>query len=124
MGTSLQRCRVLLVDDHQDTRDLLVRLLSQSFNVSVAGCYDSALAQANENPPDVVVTDVGLPGRDGVALMRELHSRYGVSGIAVTGHAIDEVVFRAAGFVRWLRKPIRFEELLSAMNAACGATAK
>jgi CheY-like chemotaxis protein len=113
-----------LVDDHQDTRDLLVRLLSQSFNVSIAGCYDSALAQAEQHPPDVVVTDIGLPGRDGVALMRELHSRYGVSGIAVTGHAIDEEVFRDAGFVRWLRKPIRFDELLSAMSAACGATAK
>ena len=121
-----RQCRVLLVDDHADTRDLLERLLSRRYEVVTAGCYDSALAAAAAALPDIVVTDVGLPGRDGVALMRELRDRHGLPGIAVTGYAIDNATaFREAGFVNWLHKPIRFEDLLDALAAAqlepCGA---
>jgi CheY-like chemotaxis protein len=114
-----RRSRILLVDDHADTRDLLERLLSHRFEVVTASCYDSALATAAKNTPDIVIADIGLPGRDGVALMRELRRRYGVAGIAVTGHAIENATaFRAAGFVNWLRKPIQLVELLDALTAA------
>ena len=58
--------RILLVEDHADTRDLLVRLLAPSFEVRTAECFDSAMASAAESRPHLVVTDVGLPGRDGV----------------------------------------------------------
>ena len=114
-----RQCRVLLVDDHADTRDLLERLLSRRFEVSTAGCYDSALAAAALRTPDIVITDVGLPGSDGVMLMRELRRRHGIAGIAVTGHAIDNATaFREAGFVNWLRKPIQLDSLLEALAAA------
>ena len=113
-----RQCRILLVDDHADTRDLLQRLLSGRFEVMTAGCYESALAAAEVRAPDIVITDVGLPGHDGVALMRELRRRYGVAGIAVTGHVIDNVTsFREAGFVSWLRKPIQLIDLLDALTA-------
>ena len=113
------RCRLLLVDDHADTRDLLVRLLGTRYDVATAGCYDSALAVAEVTPPDVVVADVGLPGRDGLALMRELRLRHGISGVAVTGHLVDAHTLRDAGFATYLQKPIRFEELLVALDQAC-----
>jgi CheY-like chemotaxis protein len=114
-----RRCRILLVDDHADTRDLLHRLLSGRFDVATAGCYGSALAAAEACTPDIVITDIGLPDRDGVALMRELRRRYGVAGIAVTGHPIENATaFREAGFVNWLRKPIQLDELLDALTAA------
>ena len=113
------RYRILLVDDHADTRDLLERLLSRRFEVVTAACYDSALAVAAATIPDIVISDIGLPGRDGVTLMRELRRRYGVSGIAVTGHAIENAkAFREAGFVNWLRKPIQLSELMDALTAA------
>jgi DNA-binding NtrC family response regulator len=120
MGSPQHRqCRILIVDDHADTRDLLERLLSRRFEVATASCYDSALARAEMRTPDIVITDVGLPGRDGVALMRELSRRYGVTGIAVTGHEIDRATeFREAGFVHWLRKPIQLGDLLDALTAA------
>ena len=113
-------CRILVVDDDADTRYLLTRLLSRRFEVASASCYDSALAAAETHAPDIVVTDVGLPGRDGVALMRELRHRHGVAGIAVTGHELDRSSreFREAGFVNWLRKPIQFSNLLDALTAA------
>jgi CheY-like chemotaxis protein len=54
-----------------------------------------------------------------VALMRTLRRRYGISGIAVTGHVIDNATaFREAGFVNWLRKPIQLVDLLDALTAA------
>jgi two-component system response regulator RegA len=114
-----RQCRILLVDDHADTRDLLQRLLSGRFEVVTAGCYDSALATAEVRTPDIVITDIGLPGRDGLALMRELRRRYGIAGIAVTGHVIDTATaFREAGFVNWLHKPIQLVDLLDALTAA------
>jgi CheY-like chemotaxis protein len=114
-----RRCRILLVDDHADTRDLLQRLLTGRFDVATAACYDSALIAAEACPPDIVITDIGLPDRDGVTLMSELRRRYGVAGIAVTGHVIENATaFREAGFVNWLRKPIQLDELLDALTAA------
>ena len=113
-------CRILLVEDHADTRDMLARLLSPDFDVRTAECYDSALSRASEQTPDVVVTDVGLPGRDGVALMRELSRRYHVPGIAVTGHVPENPHhYRDAGFVACLTKPIQLDQLLRALNDAC-----
>ena len=114
------RCRLLLVDDCADTRDLLARLLSRDFQVDTAGCYDSAIAAAERATPDIVVSDIGLGGRDGFELMRELRTRYGVCGIAVTGHVIDdEIALREAGFTKYLRKPIEFAELLRAVHDTC-----
>ncbi|HYO08382.1 MAG TPA: response regulator [Tepidisphaeraceae bacterium] len=120
------RCRLLLVEDHADTRDMLVRLLSHRFDVLVAGCYETAMTAAASDPgapPDLLITDVGLPGgRDGLALMRELRDRHHIPGIAVTGYEVVSAEdFRAAGFVRWLTKPIRFDELLKAIDDACAA---
>ena len=83
-------CRVLIVEDHVDTRDLLVRLLSDAYDVRTAGCYESALTAAAEAPPQVVIADVRLPGKDGVELMRELRQRYQVPGIAVTGQIPED----------------------------------
>jgi CheY-like chemotaxis protein len=114
-----RQCRILLVDDHADTRDLLERLLSRRFEIISAECYESALAAAAVRTPDIVITDVGLHGRDGFALMRELRRRYNVAGIAVTGHMIENAsAFHEAGFVSWLRKPIQLADLLDALTAA------
>ena len=117
-----RRRRLLIVDDDPDTLLLLTRLFSRHFTVETAICYDSALSAAAEHAPDVVITDIGLPGRDGIALMRELRERYGVCGIAVTGHVIDDSELRAAGFAKYLRKPVGFDELLEAVHDACAAS--
>ena len=118
-------CRLLLVDDHADTRDVLERLLARRYDVATASCYESALESAAAHAPDVVVTDLGLPGGgDGISLMRELRARHGVTGIAVTGHHVDPQTLRDAGFADYLQKPIRFEELLAALDKACAVEMK
>lgn len=116
------RCRLLLVEDHLPTRDMLVRLLASEYDVIAVDCYETALSAADATPPQIVVTDVGLPGgRDGITLMRELKKRHDVPGIAVTGYVFDDTqLLKDAGFIAWLRKPIKFEDLLSAIHSACG----
>jgi len=109
---------LLIVDDHEDSRNLLVRLLGRSYAVTTARCYESALREASQSPPDAVISDIGLPGQDGLTLMRELHRLYGVRGIAVTGKRVEEDALRDAGFVTHLLKPILFEQLLQAIAAA------
>jgi CheY-like chemotaxis protein len=114
---------VLVVEDHYDTCDLMVRLLRGSYDVVTAECYESALRAAETHVPHVVVADVGLPGRSGLELMRELKQRYGVFGVAVTGHQLEDgPQYRDAGFVKFLRKPIRVEDLLKALHEACAGT--
>src|SRR5207247_62224 len=85
--------------------------------------YESALAQAEASPPDAVISDIGLPGRDGLMLMRELSRRYGVPGIAVSGHRLDDDALRDAGFVAHLLKPIVFDHLLRVLADARASAA-
>ena len=99
----------------------MVRLLSTTYEIATARCYESALAQAEASPPDAVISDIGLPGRDGLMLMRELSRRYGVPGIAVSGHRLDDDALRDAGFVAHLLKPIVFDHLLRVLAEACAS---
>ena len=110
--------RLLIIDNDADTRDLMVRLLSSSYELSVADGYDTALARADEARPDVVVSDIGLGGRDGLELMAELKRRYDVPGVAVSGHLLEPRELRDAGFVGFLRKPIHWDDLVRTLDKA------
>ena len=69
--TSLTGVRVLAVDDDGHTRDLLKTILHQAgAETMVAGSVAEALAEFDRWKPDVVVTDIGMPGEDGYALLR------------------------------------------------------
>jgi CheY-like chemotaxis protein len=122
-GEGSRRRRLLVVDDHTDSRTLLVRLLAHSYEVSAAACYDSALEEASQRPPDVVISDIGLPGRDGLELMRELNRLYGVRGVAVSGQRVEDDALQGAGFVAQLLKPILFDRLTEALAHACDGAA-
>jgi CheY-like chemotaxis protein len=111
--------RLLVVDDHDDSRILLVRLLGRSYQVNSAHSYETALAEASRTPPNAVISDIRLAGEDGIMLMKKLRDLYGVPGIAVTGDPVDVRTLREAGFVAHLMKPIHFQELLHAIDAAC-----
>jgi CheY-like chemotaxis protein len=114
---------LLIVDDHDDSRNLLVRLLARSYEVSAAHSYESAIEMAAQIRPDAVISDIGLPGRDGLALMRELKRLYGIGGIAVSGKRVEDDALRDAGFVAHFLKPIHFDQLLKAVAELCGAVA-
>jgi CheY-like chemotaxis protein len=113
--------RVLLVDDHEDTRTALRRLLS-NHDVRMAGCVSEALEEAALYDFDLLISDIGLPDGSGLDLMQQLRARYNMKGIALSGYGMDDDVRRslAAGFRAHLTKPITVDMLLGAVEDACG----
>jgi PAS domain S-box-containing protein len=109
---SLAGVRVLVVDDDPDTRELVTEILKAAgAEVSAAGSTDEALRRADDGAPDVLVSDLAMPTRDGYALLRALHGR-GMAGglvtIALTAHARREDRERAlgAGYDAYVTKPV------------------
>jgi CheY-like chemotaxis protein len=115
---------ILLVEDDRDSLSALARLLTLSGHRPLAAATAAeALRLAAANRCDVVVSDVGLPDRSGLDLMRELSSLYPVPGIAVSGYTepADVRECQRAGFARHLNKPIDFQQLLDTMHELCRA---
>ena len=107
--------RVLLVEDHRDTAELLCAVLgSQGAGVRVAESLAEALATLSEAEFDVLVSDIGMPDGDGYELVERLRERERAAGrqplpaVAVTAFASGEDRERAlaAGFYDYAAKPI------------------
>jgi len=115
--------RILLIEDHDSTRNSLANLLTRRgyHVVSVASSAD-ALREAALARFDLVLSDIGLPDGDGFTLMGELRRLYGFKGIALTGYGMDADVRRSweAGFVAHLVKPISVTVLDRALATAFG----
>jgi signal transduction histidine kinase len=106
--------RLLVVEDHAATREVLRRLLTHSgHHVTLAGTKEEALAAFAASQPDVVISDLGLPDGSGIDLMRELQQRRKIPGIALSGYGMenDLKLTQEAGFVAHLVKPINSEQL-------------
>ena len=89
----------------------LLRTLNH--HVATAGTCASALQIAQTQQFDLLISDLGLPDRSGLDLMRELRATYNMPGIALTGFGMEEDIERSreAGFQIHLTKPIRLETL-------------
>lgn len=115
---------ILLVEDHVDTAEALTDLLrDRGYQVTMAGSIAQALELAGsqgETPFDLVVSDLGLPDGNGLDLMRELSSRYGLSGIALSGYGMEEDVRKSyeAGFRKHLTKPVDLRALEEAIRGS------
>jgi CheY-like chemotaxis protein len=99
--------RVLVVEDHDDSRDVLEQVLEHVGALVVASrSADEALPHVDQ--VDVVVTDIAMPGHDGFWLLHEVQRRHrSVPVIAVSGYSdLQERALREAAFARVLRKPI------------------
>jgi CheY-like chemotaxis protein len=109
--------RVLVVEDSVDVLCLLqVELESLGYQVDTAMRADVALAKALRTPPDVIVSDLGLPGMDGFEFIKRLRKTVGFSAvpaIALTGSSSDKDVqyALAAGFTAHVSKPVEPGEL-------------
>jgi CheY-like chemotaxis protein len=111
--------RILVVEDHQDTRDLLAMLLKRAgFAVEDAADATSAVRKADAQRFDLVISDLGLPDMPGVELMRKLNTSHGLRGIALTGYGAEELDGgEDAGFVTHLTKPVNLEKLTEAIRS-------
>lgn len=104
--------RILIVDDNHDSAEMLQMLMVMSGHTAhIAHDGDSAVPAALETRPDVILMDIGLPGKDGYQLVKELRSLPEVAAtrmVATTGYgrAEDRARCLAAGFDAHLTKPI------------------
>ncbi|HEV8607868.1 MAG TPA: PAS domain S-box protein [Tepidisphaeraceae bacterium] len=123
-ATLMERCRVLLVEDHIDTRKVMARLL-QSFGCTVteAASVGEALAAADHADFDVLLSDIGLPDGSGTQIMIELKRRKPIKGIAVSGFGQDYDLqqSRDAGFEMHLIKPISVQTLRDTITRVTAA---
>jgi signal transduction histidine kinase/ActR/RegA family two-component response regulator len=108
----LRGASIVVVDDDRDTRELLQSVLTTAgADVRAAGSADEAVALVRHVMPDAIVSDIGMPGRDGYSLVHELRSTPGLMplvAVALSAYAAprDREQSVVAGFQEHLAKPI------------------
>ena len=113
---------ILVVDDNEDVRKSLCRLLGlHGYHAVGAGDGPSALTIAEDLQPLVVLVDIGLPGMDGYEFARQLRRAQpaGPRLVAITGYGqpSDRARSRDAGFVAHLVKPVDIDTLLPLLES-------
>jgi DNA-binding NtrC family response regulator len=113
---------VLVVDDEPALRDVIeMRVESWGFRVCTAGDADEAERVARQRRPDIVVTDVLLPGRSGVELLRALRAQQpSLPVILMTAHGTIDLAVEAikAGAQDFLTKPLNYTQLKALLDVS------
>ncbi|MFF7064973.1 CheR family methyltransferase [Pseudomonas sp. NPDC008258] len=124
----LKGVRILLVDDSLDVLEVMEQLLlMEDADVDAYSDPKLALQSAADARYDVIISDIGMPGMDGHALIRALrgleHLRY-IPAIALTGYgaSADQYKSRQSGFDRHLNKPVGYDDLIDAIERLNGST--
>ena len=116
---------ILVVEDIELNRDLLVQILEDDFEVITAEDGAAGIARAAESRPDVILMDLSLPGIDGWEATRRLKADAALKSIpviALTAHAMqgDEEKARAAGCDDYVTKPVDEDLLLEKIRGLLG----
>lgn len=120
-SSSLNGLRVLIVDDNEDCSCVLKFVLEDyQAQTKVAGSVDEAIEAIEEWKPDVVISDIRMPGKDGYSLVRSIRNKEAFEGgflpaVALTSYAYSEDCSEAfnAGFQSLIRKPFEPDELVA-----------
>jgi DNA-binding NtrC family response regulator len=114
--------RVLVVDDeHKQTEILRSILEREGYEVETASSAEEAEALVRANPPDVVLTDLRLPGRDGIELLEAVHRGFPQVGVVlVTAHGTIPTAVEAMkrGALDYLTKPLTREAVVACVRGA------
>jgi two-component system, OmpR family, KDP operon response regulator KdpE len=113
--------RVLVVDDEpQIRRTLAINLRARGYQVGLAATGEEALKAAADQPPDVVVLDLSLPGIDGLQVIQGLRgwTRTPIIVLSVREREADKVAALDAGADDYVTKPFGINELLARLRAA------
>jgi PAS domain S-box-containing protein len=108
-----RKLRILMVDDDEDTRVVLSRLLTKCGHEIIAVESVAAALKLMEKQFDALISDIGLPDGSGYELMREVKRRQSLKGIALSGFGAEEDVrlSKEAGFDYHMTKPVNFQDL-------------
>jgi PAS domain S-box-containing protein len=113
--------RILLVDDHRDTRSVLSRLLKRfGHEVTTTDSVKGALQLLDSREFDTLISDIGLPDDTGYNLVREAKRRQPLRAIALSGFGMEADVQRSleAGFDYHVTKPVDLNRLRSLLDAS------
>ncbi len=125
MPASLSGLNVLLVEDDRETRNAITVLLRNSgMKVVEADSAAVALIAFQHSRPDLIVSDIGLPGEDGYAMMRRIRAEESAAGkpsvpaLALTAFAreTDHRAALEAGFQQHVAKPVEPEQIVNAIR--------
>jgi CheY-like chemotaxis protein len=115
-STALSGRTVLIVEDHDDARELIEGVLENAgARVLSAATTREAIARTIDVRPDVLVADLGLPGEDGYALLARIRTAYpDLPALALTAYARESDRERtlAAGFQHHVVKPVDPQDLV------------
>ena len=117
--------RILVVEDQEINRDLLMQILEDSYVVALSENGAEALMYAERELPDLILMDLSMPVMDGWEATRRLKAHPGlrhIPVIAITSNAMvgDEQRAREAGCDDYLAKPIHEDELLAKIRLFIG----
>ena len=113
--------RVLVIDDEpQIVRALTINLRARGYQVAVAGDAQHALSSASQQPPDVILLDLGLPDMDGMEVIAGLRGWTTAPIIVLSGRTdpTDKIDALDAGADDYVTKPFSIGELLARVRAA------
>jgi CheY-like chemotaxis protein len=118
---SLEGLRILVVDDDADAREVVSTILSQAgAEVATASSAPQALDLVERWVPNVLISDIGMPGEDGYQLIRKIRARFSdksnqIPAIALTAFARSQDRLKAlsAGYQTHVAKPIEPLELVT-----------
>jgi signal transduction histidine kinase/CheY-like chemotaxis protein len=121
---SLEGLKVMIVEDEDDTRDMLEHALqSYGASVLVAASAAEALQQIAGEQPDILISDIGLPNMDGYELLARVRSEMpetlrDIPAVALTAYSTDEHKERSrlAGYQAHISKPIAIPDLISVLS--------
>ncbi|WP_221089438.1 ATP-binding protein [Deinococcus aquaedulcis] len=122
LGAAVRRRRVLVADDNADLREYLTRLLSPHHDLQVVADGQAALDAARAQAPDLLLTDVMMPGLDGLGLLAAIRADpalHDLPVIMLSARAGEEARVQGleAGADDYLVKPFSARELLAKVNA-------
>jgi CheY-like chemotaxis protein len=130
-GAELFGLRVLVIEDDDDTREVVSRLLEAAgAQVMPAGSAREGMVIFEAQRPDLLLVDIAMPGEDGFSFMRKIRARDAVAGgqtpaAALTARAVleDRLESLRAGFQAHMAKPVPPVELIEVMATLAGRTA-
>jgi two-component system chemotaxis response regulator CheY len=117
---------ILTVDDSASMRQMIKMTLSTAgYNVIEAGDGTQGLATARASAVDLVLTDLNMPGLDGIALTRELRKLPSYTGVPIVlltteSDAERKQIAKAAGATGWITKPFEPQQLVSVTKKVLG----